>query len=136
MKALMSNPIIVAILFCLFTPALSIGAAHTRSAKVADQSQVLQGYLVDNACALERHKSPDWAAKHGKACLNMEECRKSGYALLTPDQKLYKFDGSGNERARKLIDATDKKSDWKVVVKGRVHPENGTLSVTSLVLQP
>ena len=132
----MFNRIVIAILLSLLTPALSIGAAHTRPAKVADQSQVLRGYLVDNACALQTHKSPDWAAKHGKACLNMEECRKSGYALLTPDQKLYKFDASGNERARKLIDATDKKNDWKVVVKGRVHPENGTVSVSSLVLQP
>ncbi len=132
----MRNRLLFAIVFVSLLAAFSLAAPHSAPGKTVAHLQTLEGYLVDNACALQKHKSPDWAAKHGKACLNMPECMKSGYAVLTPDQKLYRFDTSGNQKARKLIDATDKKSDWKVKVRGRVHPENDVVTVSTLQLEP
>jgi hypothetical protein len=124
---------VTAIALTAILSTLSIAASPKNSKKAA--TQTLQGYLVDNSCALEKHKSADWAAKHGKGCLNMDECIKSGYAILTPDQKLYKFDAKGNAEARKLIDATDKKNDWKITLKGKVDAEHNIVAVSALDLQ-
>jgi hypothetical protein len=124
---------VTAIVLTIVLSTLSFAASPKKSKK--DAAQTLQGYLVDNSCALEKHKSADWAAKHGKGCLNMEECAKSGYAILTPDQKLYKFDNKGNTEARKLIDTTDKKNDWKITLKGKIDSEHNTVAVSALDLQ-
>lgn len=124
-------PLALAITMTSTLPALVMTSPSKTAA-----NQTLQGYLVDNACSMEKHKSADWAAKHSKSCLNMEECQKSGYAILTPDQKLYKFDAKGNAEARKLIDATEKKDNWKITLKGAVDRQNKTVAVSSIALQP
>lgn len=128
------NKHLIAIFAVALTLLSSSFAAPKKTPRKSDAT-TLQGYLVDVSCANEKHKSPDWAAKHSKGCLNMDECVKSGYAVLTPDQKLYKFDVNGNESAKKLIAATDKKDDWKVTVKGDVNAANNAVAVTSLELQ-
>ncbi len=99
------------------------------------KSHTLSGYLVDVACASENMKKPDpkFPVNHDKECLKMSDCQKSGYAVLTNDNKLYKFDAKGNEEAKKLIDLTNKDKDWKVTVTGPVEGDN--ITVSSLMLQ-
>lgn len=100
------------------------------------KSQTITGHLVDVACASENAEKPkaDFAAKHSKKCLTMPECEESGYAVLTADNKVIKFDKDGNEQAKKLIAATDKDKDWKVSVTGTMNKDN-TLKVEKLALQ-
>ena len=63
----------------------------------------VQGYLVDLACAAEEGQKPGFGAKHSKDCLQMPECVKSGYGVLTDDKKVIKFDKASNEKAKQFI---------------------------------
>lgn len=115
----------VSLLLLLALPAL---AAHGRKVK-------LQGVLVDVACATER--AGDLAslrAKHTRKCLQMPDCDKSGFALLTADDRVLRFDDAGNARARLLIAATERETQWQVTVSGRL--EGDTLAVRKLALMP
>jgi hypothetical protein len=105
-------------------------------AVASDKPQTLNGYLVDVACASENAEKPkaDFGAKHSKKCLTMPECEESGYALVTADNKVIKFDAASNEQAKKLIAATDKDKDWKVAVTGTMKQDN-TLKVEKITLQ-
>ncbi len=98
---------------------VACGVSRSSAADVG-QPQTINGYLVDVACALENAKTPDpnFPAKHDKGCLKMPDCQKSGYGVLTSDNKLYKFDANGNAEARKFIELTEKDKDWKVTVTG------------------
>ena len=60
-------------------------AAVSLSAFAADTT--VKGYLVDLACAKEDGSKADFGAKHTKGCLQMDECEKSGYGVLTEDKK-------------------------------------------------
>ena len=103
--------------------------------KSTGNSQTLTGYLVDLACAAENGVRPDpkFGATHDKSCLQMPDCVKSGYGVLTPDNKIVKFDSKGNEQAKKFIEITNKNKDWKVTVSGPV--QGNTIAVSSLMLQ-
>ena len=117
----------------LFVLALAAAAAFAgNSAK----SQTINGYLVDVACASENAEKPkaDFGMKHSKKCLTMPECEESGYAVLTDDNKVIKFDKESNEMAKKLIASTDKDKDWKAAVTGTLNPDN-TLKVQKITLQ-
>jgi hypothetical protein len=115
------------------TLSLTVFAAAADDANSANKT--LDGYLVDVACASGPHKTADWAAKHSKGCLNMDECKESGYAVVTAGDKVYKFDAKGNEEARKLIDSTDKKNDMKISVDGSVNDQAQTVAVNKIELQ-
>ncbi len=109
--------------------------AFAADKKPAGNSQQVSGYLVDISCATENMKKPDpkFPATHDKSCLQMDECAKSGYAVLTSDNKIIKFDAKGNEEAQKLLKTTNKDKDWKVTVNGPV--EGDSIAVNSLMLQ-
>jgi hypothetical protein len=95
--------------------------------------QKISGYLVDAVCAGHHATEAGYAANHDKKCNLMDVCVKSGYSVITADQKVLKFDTKGNEQALALIKATDKDKDWKVVVTGKV--EGQTIAVTSLAVE-
>ncbi len=88
----------------------------------ADPPQTVSGWLIDNACARQAMAKGKQASEvgpaHDKFCL--KECADTGFAVLTPDNKVIKLDKAGNEQATKLIDATNKTADWKVHVTGTV----------------
>src|SRR3954471_2746916 len=115
---------------------LLVLAAAAAIAFAADKPKTMTGTLVDVACATENAEKPkaDFAAKHSKRCLTMPECEESGYALVTADNQVIKFDKDSNEQAKKLIAATDKDKDWKVSVTGTMNKDN-TLKVEKLALQ-
>ena len=96
-------------------------------------TQTLSGHLVDVSCANEDGAKPGFGAKHSKKCLQMPECEESGYALLTADNKVIKFDTAGNATAKQFIAKTDKDKDWKVNVTGEVNGDS--MTVQSLELQ-
>lgn len=98
--------------------------------------QTLNGYLVDVACGTENTEKPkaDFGTKHSKQCLQMPECVESGYAVLTADNKIIKFDKDSNEQIQKFIADTNKDRDWKVTVTATMNKDN-TLKLGSIKLQ-
>ncbi len=106
-------------------------AALAISAFAADTT--IKGHLVDLACAAEEGQKPGFGAKHSKDCLQMDDCVKSGYGVLTDDKKVIKFDKASNEQAKKFIDELKKAKDIKVAVTGKLNGD--TLSVSKIELQ-
>jgi hypothetical protein len=101
----------------------------------ANSATTVQGTLVDVACATANAKKPkaDFAVKHSKDCLQMPDCAESGYAVLTSDNKIIRFDAKGNELAKAAIDKTKKENDLKVSVTGKVSGDQ--IAVASLNLE-
>jgi hypothetical protein len=98
------------------------------------KKQKVSGHLVDIMCSSEHASEGEaFGAKHSKECLQMPDCVKSGYAVLTADKKVIKFDAKGNEEAKKAIAATSKEKDIKVTVSGVV--EGDSIAVASLEIQ-
>ena len=100
-------------------------AAFAADAKSNAKPQKIDGHLVDVACASENAEKPkaDFGAKHSKRCLQMPECEESGYAVLTADNKLIKFEKASNEKAKAFIATTDHDKDWKVTVTGTMNSD-------------
>src|SRR5947209_15219138 len=107
-------------IFLIAFIAVSISAAagsapHSEKAKKTQ----LTGYLVVVSCSHdEAEAGPGWGQKHSRACLLMPACVRSGYAVLTGDNQIIRFDANGNDRAYKLIVATTQDRDWRVRVRG------------------
>ena len=93
----------------------------------------IKGYLVDVACASEEGQKPGFGAKHTKDCLLMPECAQSGYAVLTDDNKVIKFDKAGNAKAKQFIASMKKEKDIKVNVTGTMTGER--IAVSKIELQ-
>jgi hypothetical protein len=110
-------------LILLTAAALNVFAAETK----------VQGYLVDLACSSEEGQKPGFGAKHSKECLQMPECVKSGYGVLTDDKKVIKFDAASNARAKRFIAGLKKTKDIKVNVTGTVKDEK--IAVSKIELQ-
>jgi len=110
-------------LILLTAAALNVFAAETK----------VQGYLVDLACSSEEGQKPGFGAKHSKMCLQMPECVKSGYGVLTDDKKVIKFDAASNAKARRFIAELKKEKDIKVNVTGTVNGER--IAVSKIELQ-
>ena len=111
---------------------LILFAAVSLSAFAADTT--VKGYLVDLACASEEGGKPGFGASHKKSCLQMDDCEKSGYGVLTSDNKVVKFDKAGNEQAKKFIADLKKVKDIRVNVQGNVNGDS--MSVSKIELQP
>ena len=94
----------------------------------------LKGHLVDISCALEQKDDPDYMrTSHSKSCFQMPACVKSGYALLTKDDQVLKFDAAGNELAKKLIAGSNKDKGWRITVRGKQSGDQ--LQVTKIELE-
>jgi hypothetical protein len=63
----------------------------------------------------------------------MAGCVKSGYSVLTADNRVLKLDEKGSAMALDLIKKTDREKDWKIAVTGTVA--NNTITVKSLALE-
>ena len=106
-------------------------AAVLAFAAAANKPETVDGYLVDVMCG-SHHASEGatYASGHKKECLLMPDCVKSGYAVLTADKKLLKFDGKGNKEAAKLIKSTDRENDFHIKVTGEIKDDR--IAVSSL----
>lgn len=107
---------------------LVLFAAVAISAFAADTT--VKGYLVDRSCSAEKKFKAD---EHTKDCLQMDECVKSGYAVMTDDKKVIAFDKAGNAQAKKFIASLKKEKDIKVAVTGTVNGD--TMTVNKIELQ-
>ena len=111
---------------------LILFAALAVTAFAADTT--VKGYLVDISCATSPDaQAAEFGAKHSKSCLQMDDCAKSGYGVLTPDKKVIRFDAAGNDQAKKFIADLKKQKDLKVNVTGAVN--GSTMSVNKIELQ-
>ena len=113
----------------LITLAVSVALAGTVLAQGG--ATTLKGTLMDVACS-----NPKMTAKeltdHGKDCMSMDDCDKSGYAVVTADNQIIRLDPKGNTMARAQLKATAKSKDFKVTVVGEV--KDGTIAASSVVL--
>lgn len=110
---------------------LILFAAFALSAFAADTT--VKGYLVDIACATSPDgQAADFGTKHSKSCLQMDDCAKSGYGVLTPDKKVIRFDAAGNQQAKKFLADLKKEKDIKVNVTGAVNGQSMTVSKIEL----
>ena len=83
--------------------------------------------VVDVSCSKKVAADPD---VHTRACALT--CAKSGYGILTEDQKFLKFDAAGNAKITEELKASDKKDHLRVNVDGDVQGD--TIKVTSVKL--
>ena|SRR5579863_2040672 len=108
----------------------SLSFAHSHGKK-----KILSGYLVDISCATERaNELATLGIVHTRQCLQMPDCQRSGYGLLTDDKKVLKFDAAGNVQAMQLIASTNQPKDFRITVSGRVN--NDQIAVSKLELKP
>src|SRR2546423_14479677 len=99
------------------------------------KKKTIKGYLVDVACVTERTSElGTLGVVHTRKCLQMPDCERSGYAVLTGDRKIIRFDAVGNQQAKQLIAGSDREKDYRIVVSGRVQDQQ--IAVSELRLQP
>jgi hypothetical protein len=96
----------------------------TSSALAADFKNVA---VVDVACSKKVAADAD---SHTRDCALM--CEKSGFAIVTADKKVLKFDASGNSKVLEQLKASDKADHLRVNVTGDV--DGDTIKVTSVKL--
>lgn len=83
--------------------------------------------VIDVSCSKKAAADPD---SHTRTCAL--QCSKSGYGILTSDQKFLKFDAEGNKKITEALKASDKKDHLRVNVDGDVQGD--TLKVSSISL--
>ena len=95
---------------------------------------VYVGYLVDHMCGkqmakLTPEKADAKAAKHTKECALDENCKVSGYGIVSKGLYL-KLDAAGDQLAETFLKKTTKENHNKVEIRGTV--DGGLLKVVSL----
>src|SRR5215216_1904098 len=111
----------------LVAAAVALAAAFAY-AQGEQKSEKVTGYVIDNMCA-GMHGTEEAAAKHPNGCALMENCQKSGFAVVA-GEKTYKLDAEGNKLAAEALKAAKAKKGLKVDVEGTL--EGDTLHVTTL----
>jgi hypothetical protein len=110
-----------------------VAIVATLAGAAAAETQTVNGTLMDAMCASMHATDMKFTGDHDKKCLLMDACVKSGYTVITADQKVLKFDARGNELAGDLIKKTNRDKNWMVAVTGNVSGD--TIAVTSLKLR-
>jgi hypothetical protein len=91
----------------------------------------VEGILVDKACSGET-KTYDDAKAHSRDCALMDDCKASGFGVVTKDGKFLKFDPAGDKMALDALGKSSKENNITVTVDGMV--EGDSIKVTSLKL--
>lgn len=117
----------------LMTLAARAAAAAAVSATVLAQggAATVKGTLMDVACANPKMSAKE-VADHGKDCMSMDDCDKSGYAVVTADNQIIRLDAKGNTMARAQLKAVNRNKDFKVTVTGAM--KDGFIAATAVVL--
>ena len=110
-----------------FTGFAVFAAASLAVASAAE----FEGVLMDQACAADSAKDGQKAAlKHDKDCALMAACVKSGYGIITSDDKFIKLDQGATPKVVAALKQTDKADGLKVKVTGELAGD--TITVTSI----
>ena len=88
------------------------------------------GYLIDNACADSAKDLGPRAKGHSVSCALMDSCEKSGYSVVTEDNKRYKLSEKGEGMAAELLKSTKTTKGVKVTAEGNYN--GSELDVTKL----
>ena len=91
-------------------------------ASAADTTKrTLTGTLVDITCATDpKTDLGKLRAHHTRKCLLMPICAASGYAVLTDDDEVLRFDTKGNHLAQQLIEKHARNQHWRVSIDGSI----------------
>jgi len=79
------------------------------------------GYLIDNACAESAKDLGTRAKGHTVSCALMDSCEKSGYSVVTEDNKRYKLSEKGEGMAAELLKSTKTTKGVKVTAEGNYN---------------
>jgi hypothetical protein len=102
-------------------------------AVVPSFAETIEGILIDNMCSgMVQKKGFDAAKGHTKECALMDNCKASGFAVVTADGKVTKFDAKGNQMAVKALEGSSKNDNITVKVDGKLSGDS--IAVTSLDL--
>ena len=94
----------------------------------------LNGVLMDKMCSMKAAKEGQQAvAVHTRECALMPPCEKSGYGVVTTDNKFLAFDDAGNAKALAALKASKKKDNLRVQVTGDVQGDS--IKVANLKLR-
>jgi hypothetical protein len=95
----------------------------------------IEGVLLDQACASGDglKDGQKGALKHERDCALMGPCVKSGFGIVTADDKFLKFDAAGNEKALALLQKTTKKDNLRMKVAGDITGDQ--IAVQSITLE-
>jgi hypothetical protein len=117
----MNRKVLVVILSLAF--AAMLYAQDSKAIKVT-------GFLIDNSCADSAKDLGARAKTHTVSCAMMDSCEKSGYSVVTDDNKRYKLNEKGEGMAAELLKNTKSTKGVKVALEGNY---NGTeVDVTKL----
>lgn len=102
-------------------------------AGAASGAQV-DGILMTTMCAAKTAKGgPEAASKHERTCNLKSDCAKTGFGVLTSENKFFQFDETGNAKALKVLQESTKKDDMKIIVMGDIHGNRIVVSTLKLV---
>ena len=92
----------------------------------------IKGVLMDQACSGDFTSTGGQtkALKHERACALMEQCVKSGFGVITEDNKFLRFDDSGNQKMLAMLQNSVQKDNLKIKVAGDV--DGDTIKVQSI----
>jgi hypothetical protein len=111
-----------------------LGSLALQASGPSGLHKTLTGTLVDITCATDPKRDlAKLRSQHTRKCLLMPVCAESGYALLTDDDEILKFNASGNNLVRKLLAKRSRAEHWRVSVVGIVQEERLTVSHLKLV---
>ena len=115
------------ILITIFSIALIVAQEKMKMEEKQTKPHSMAGYLVDKMCGekmvmADVKKSDAKAARHTKDCALDETCSAEGYGLVTGG-KFYKFDTSGDIKAKEYLKSTEKENNIKVEVTGTMNNE-------------
>lgn len=95
----------------------------------------LEGVLMDKMCSMKalQEGGQKVAAMHKRDCALMPDCVKSGYGLVTADNKFIAFDAAGNQRVEKAVRASKKTDNLRVKVTGEESGDTIQLKTLKLL---
>ncbi len=109
---------------------LALAVAFAWAAPAAE----LEGVLMDKMCSTKalQEGGQKAAAMHKRDCALMPDCVKSGYGVITADNRFISLDAEGNKKAEKALKASKKADNLRVRVTGEVTGD--TVQVQGLKL--
>jgi len=97
------------------------------------QGAEIQGVIADwNCTAGMVRNGRAKTLKRNRECSLVKNFNRSAYGLITGDNKFYRLDDAGNDRARLLLKNTPDKDNLKVVVTGDIQGD--TIKVANMSL--
>ena len=113
------------------------GLAFAQDAAKVPLKSPIKGYLVDMLCVRQRKsEGVKLGPAHTKMCLRMPNCVQSGYAVMTPDYQILKFDKSGTDKAMRMLEKSSQDKGFWVSVSGKIEGDEIKVSKIELLKAP